>query len=131
MRAEAETAGLSVEVDSAGTGDWHVGHPPDPRAQATALRYGFDISAYRARQVQPEDFTRFSHLFALDADNLRDLRRIAPSGATAHVGLLMDMVPGRIGHDVQDPYYGTEDGFETTWSDVTGAARALVARLRR
>ncbi|MGE0774838.1 MAG: low molecular weight protein-tyrosine-phosphatase [Sphingomonadaceae bacterium] len=131
MRAEAETAGLRVEVDSAGTGDWHIGRPPDPRAQATALRYGLDISAYRARQVQPEDFTRFSHLFALDADNLRNLRRIAPSGATAHVGLLMDMVSGRIGHDVQDPYYGREDGFETTWSDVTAAARALVARFGR
>lgn len=131
MRAEAEAAGLDLVVDSAGTGDWHIGHPPDHRAQATALRYGIDISAYQARRIQPDDFARFSHVFALDTDNLRSLRRLAPHDATAHVGLLMDMVPGRVGQGVQDPYYGADEGFETTWSDVTAAARALVARLNR
>lgn len=129
MRAEAEARGLDIEVDSAGTGDWHVGAPPDHRAQATARRYGIDISGYRGRQVKAVDFVHFTDTFALDDENLRDLRRLAPPNATAHVGLLMDLVPGRIGHNVQDPYYGGDEGFEVTWSDVTAAARALVLSL--
>src|ERR1700755_3269414 len=70
LRAEAERAGLAIAVDSAGTGDWHVGTRPDARAQAPALRHGNDIAGYRARQVTPGDFTRFTHIFALDPDNL-------------------------------------------------------------
>jgi len=130
LRAEAEKAGLAIEVDSAGTGDWHIGHPPDRRAQAVARRHGTDIAHYQARQVEPDDFRRFTHILALDADNLRNLRAIAPADATARIGLLMDMVPGRQGQAVKDPYYGDDEGFETTWSDVGAAARALVDQLR-
>lgn len=129
LRAEAERAGLSVTVDSAGTGDWHVGNPPDRRAQATALRHGIDISGYQARQVTPEDFRRFDRIFALDRDNLANLRAMAPADATGSVGLLLDLVPGREGEGVRDPYYGEDDGFETTWADVSAAARAIVAEL--
>jgi protein-tyrosine phosphatase len=131
MRAEAERARMDVEVDSAGTGNWHVGSPPDRRAQATALRNGIDISGYQARQVTGADFTRFSHIFALDSDNLRDLRRLTPSGATARLCLLMDMVPGRKGQGVRDPYYGADEGFDVTWSDVSAAAQALVDHFRK
>ena len=130
LRAEAGKAGLAIHVDSAGTGDWHIGHPPDRRAQATARRHGVEIAHYLARQVEADDFRRFTHIFALDADNLRNLRAIAPADSTARVGLLMDMVPGRQGQAVKDPYYGDDKGFETTWSDVSAAAKALVARLR-
>lgn len=129
LRAEAEKAGLEVMVDSAGTGDWHVGSPPDRRAQAVALRQGIDISGYRGRQVEAEDFRRFTHVFALDADNLRNLRRIRPADGTARLQLLMDMVPGRERSGVTDPYYGDEAGFDVTWDDVMRAARAIVARL--
>ncbi|MEO9131178.1 MAG: low molecular weight protein-tyrosine-phosphatase [Sphingomonas sp.] len=129
LRAEAEKAGLSIEVDSAGTGDWHIGHAPDPRAQVTARRHGVDIAHYQGRQVEPDDFRRFTHIFALDADNLRNLRAIAPADTTARLGLLMDMVPGRQGQAVKDPYYGGDEGFERTWSDVSAAARALVDQL--
>ncbi|HAF43173.1 MAG TPA: low molecular weight phosphotyrosine protein phosphatase [Sphingobium sp.] len=131
LRAEAEKAGLDMIVDSAGTGDWHVGSPPDARAQAVALARGIDISHYRGRQVSAEDFRRFTHVFALDTDNLRNLRRIRPSDGTASLQLLMDLVPGRAGSGVTDPYYGDEAGFEITWDDVTRAAAALVARLER
>jgi len=129
FRAEAERAGLAAKVDSAGTGDWHIGHAPDRRAQATATRHGIDISSYRGRQVEAEDFRRFSHIFALDPQNLKDLRAIAPRDATAELDLLLNVVPGREGQPVKDPYYGTDEGFETTWDDVTAAARALVERL--
>lgn len=130
LRAEAERAGLSIQVDSAGTGDWHVDCPPDSRAQAVALRNGIDISTYRGRQVRPEDFHRFEHIFALDAENLKNLRRIRPSDGTAHLRLLMDIVPGREGTSVADPYFGEDAGFDETWEDVTRAAMALIELLR-
>lgn len=128
FRRSASAAGLDVEIDSAGTGDWHVGRPPDPRAQAVALRAGIDISGYRARQVATADFERFERIYALDADNLAGLRRLAPTGSRARLALLMDVVPGRAGQAVADPYFGDEAGFDLTWRDVTVAAEAL-ARL--
>lgn len=129
FRAAAARAGLNVVVDSAGTGGWHIGEAPDTRAQAQAARYGVDISAQRGRQVERADFERFSYIFALDGANLADLRRLAPPGARARVGLLMDLVPGREGQSVSDPYYGGPEDFAETWRDVTTAAEALVAYL--
>ena len=129
FRLEAGLAGVSVEADSAGTGDWHVGNPPDLRAQAVALRHGVDISGYQARQVQPADFERFDWILALDLDNLSALKRLAPTAPRARLSLLLDMVPGREGEPVADPYFGNDAGFDVTWRDVSDAARALVARL--
>lgn len=131
LRAEAVAAGLAVSIDSAGTGDWHVGHPPDPRAQAEALRHGVDISSYRARQVVQGDFRRFSHIFALDHQNLKELHRIAPSRHSAQVRLLMDLVPGRKGSAVEDPYFGGDEDFARAWADVAAGAKALMALLGR
>lgn len=131
FRAEAEAAGLDVRIDSAGTGDWHLGHAPDKRAQAVARRNGLDISAYRARQVKPEDFSDFTHIVALDANNFADLRALRPDVATAELSLLLDHVAGREGEAVADPYYGDEAGFDITWDDVTAGARGLVKRLIR
>lgn len=129
FRKAAGEAGLDVEVDSAGTGDWHAGDAPDPRAQIVALRHGVDISRYQARQVGEEDFYRFDHIFALDRDNLAALRAAMPADAKAQLALLLDAVPGREGQAVIDPYYGQDSGFETTWRDVELAAQALVAGL--
>jgi protein-tyrosine phosphatase len=131
FRARADAAGLNVQVASAGTGDWHVGRPPDVRAQATARRHGIDIAGYRGRQVRRDDFTRFTHIFALDDANLARLRQMAPPGAQAQLGLVLDLVEGSAGQSVVDPYYGGAEGFETTWKQVDAAAIALVARLQR
>ncbi len=130
MRLAAEGAGLDVEIDSAGTAAYHVGSPPDDRAQASALRNGADISGLRGRQAVEGDFRRFTHIFALDGSNLADLRQLAPPDATAELGLLMDFVPGFEGRAVADPYYGDSAGFDVTWSEVSSAAKALVAKLR-
>lgn len=130
LRHEAARAGLELIVDSAGTGSWHVGKGPDPRSCAQAASEGIDIRSYRARQVKPQDFHRFDRIVALDASNLADLRRIAPSDGTAHLSLLLDLVPGLEGQDVADPYYGGPEGFEATWQQVSEAARQLVARLK-
>ncbi|MEN3749396.1 low molecular weight protein-tyrosine-phosphatase [Sphingomonas sp. HF-S3] len=131
MRAAADRAGIDVKVDSAGTGEWHVGKAPDLRSQAVAARHGIDISGYKARRVSAADFRAFDHILALDPQNLRDLRAIAPNDATAHLSLLMDHVPGREGEGVRDPYYGDAADFDAVWEDVTAAADALVAQIVR
>lgn len=129
LRAAADRAGIEVQLDSAGTGGWHTGEAPDRRAQAAAVRHGTDISDLRARQVRADDFRRFDHVFALDRQNLRDLQVIRPADATAELQLLMDLVPGREGSSVADPYYGEDRDFDTTWDEVNAAAEVLVARL--
>jgi protein-tyrosine phosphatase len=129
FRAEAARLGLEVEVDSAGTGGWHRGEPPDRRAIAAAKRGGVDISSQRARKITSADFDRFDHIFALDEENLADLERLKPAGSHARLALLLDHVPGREGQGVADPYYGGDTDFDTTWRDVTEAARALAHEL--
>lgn len=129
FRAALAKSGLDMAVDSAGTGGWHQGEPPDRRAQAVARRHGVEIGGYRARQVEPEDFRRFSHIVALDRDNLANLRRLRPEGAPAELSLLLDHVAGRRGQSVADPYYGDDAGFEVTWEEVTLGARALLQAL--
>lgn len=129
LRKAAGQAGLSLHIDSAGTGDWHVGRPPDDRARAEALRHGIDIGDYRARQVTEDDFRRFTHILALDTKNLADLQAIAPADTAANVALLLDHVPGREGGSVADPYFGEAEGFAETWREVSAAADALVRKL--
>ncbi len=131
FRMVAEEAGLDAHVDSAGTAAYHVGEPPDPRSIATAAAKGVDICQYRGRQITSEDFTRFTHIFAMDHQNLRNIEAILPSNGTAHVALLMDAVEGREGSAIADPYYDGGDMFDATWADVEAAARALVSRLMR
>ncbi|WP_379548986.1 low molecular weight protein-tyrosine-phosphatase [Qipengyuania sp. DSG2-2] len=127
FRRRAAEVGLCVDADSAGTADYHVGSPPDPRSIAEAQRHGIDISGYKGRQLQIRDFLRFTHILALDHSNLANIQALAPPDATARVGLLMDAVPGREGAAVADPYYGGEENFADTWEDVDLAAQALVA----
>ena len=105
-----------------------VDHPDVIRV---ADRNGVDISCLRARQVRPADFRRFTHVIALDHDNLANLRKLAPADATAELSLLLDHVEGREGQAVTDPWFGDEAGFEVTWAEVTAAAATLAAGLRR
>lgn len=128
FRAAAAEAGLDVVCDSAGTGDWHIGSPPDVRAQAEMLRHGIDISGLRGRQIEADDYRRFTHIFALDHANLEEIRSRAPADTSAKIGLLLDCVSGREGAAVTDPYFGEDEGFGETWRDVTSAAAALVRR---
>ncbi|AYV45150.1 phosphotyrosine protein phosphatase [Caulobacter flavus] len=130
FRLEAKRLGLGVVVDSAGTGSWHAGDPPDRRAQATARRHGVEIGHYAARQVTAADFERFDHVVALDLDNLRNLKRLAPAGGRARLSLLLDHVEGRAGQAVADPYYGDDGGFEISWADAVAGARGLAAKLK-
>jgi protein-tyrosine phosphatase len=125
FRRETERIGLDIAIDSAGTGDWHIGKPPDKRAQAETLRHGIDISSYRARQVTPRDFHEFSHIFALDHENLANLTAIRPADGSAQLRLLLDHVEGMEGQPVTDPYFGEDSGFAETLRQVSLAAEAL------
>lgn len=129
LRAEASRLGLDLEVDSAGTGDWHIGYPPDRRAIAVAARNGADITGLRARQVGADDFRRFDHIVALDTRNLGDLEAMRPADGKAELSLLLDHIPGREGQAVADPYYGEEAGFDVTWAEVTEGVKALAQRI--
>lgn len=129
LRAQAARAGLAgrVRVDSAGTGAWHVGRPPDPRSVAVAARHGIDISRLVARQVSPDDFARFDLVLAMDRDNLAELRRRAGSAAA---GL---EAAGRLrrflARDVPDPYHGDESAFEEVHALLADGVAALLASL--
>ena len=129
FRRAARQAGLDLRIDSAGTGDWHVGQPPDTRAQAVAKKHGVNISDYRARQVAAADFGCFTHIVALDAQNLADLERLRPDGAGAQLSLLLDHVPGHRGRSVTDPYCGDDEAFALAWSEVVMGATALLEQL--
>ncbi|MEM7190977.1 MAG: low molecular weight protein-tyrosine-phosphatase [Pseudomonadota bacterium] len=123
VRKAAADARLDWLVDSAGTGAWHVGNPPDSRGLASAAARGYDNSGQRARQVTAADFTSFDLILAMDASNHANLSRMAPAGATAVIEMLDPE-----GRDVPDPYYGGPNGFETTLDMIEEAAAALVAR---
>jgi protein-tyrosine phosphatase len=129
LRREAERLGIELEIDSAGTGDWHIGRPPDHRAAAVARRNGVDISGVRARQVTTEDFRRFDHIVALDGQNLADLRAMLPADGGAQLSLLLDHVEGREGQAVADPYYGADSHFDLAWSDVTAGVAGLARKI--
>jgi protein-tyrosine phosphatase len=125
-----EAPGLNVEVDSAGTADYHVGAPPDRRSQQAALRRGIDLSGLRARRVVPGDFLKFDLILAMDRQNLRDLTSLRPAASTARLRLFMEYAVDSC-VEVPDPYYGDVSAFERVLDLTTLAARGLVAELRR
>ena len=134
MRGLLREQGLehAVEVDSAGTGSWHAGAPPDARATAAARSRGIALAG-AARVVARDDFDDFDLILAADRRNLRDLRALAPAGARARIHLLREFDPASDGAsdlDVPDPYYGGDDGFEQVLDLVEAACRGLLDRLR-
>lgn len=129
LRAEAAKAGLDWRIDSVGTASYHIGDTPDPRAVAVAQANGVDISGFQGRQLGDQDFTQFTHIFALDTSNLSGIKARAPSGHTAQIALLMDVFEDRQGASVADPYYGDEGDFEECWSIVSKAAIQIVETL--
>jgi protein-tyrosine phosphatase len=120
---------LEVEVDSAGTHDYHVGEPPDPRAIAAARRRGIDLSTLRARSVQPQDFENFDLLIAMDEQNLRELRSRSGPVYASRLRLMMDFAPDVGRRAVPDPYYGGPQGFEDVLDLLEQASEGLLRQL--
>ncbi len=114
---------IELHVESAGTGDWHVGQPPDERSQHHARRRGYDLSEQRARQVRAEDFERFDMILAMDRGHLRALQKLAPAHHHAKIRLFVE------GRDVPDPYEGGAEGFEEVLDLVEAQCRRLLQEL--
>jgi protein-tyrosine phosphatase len=132
LRAQLEQAGLTaqVRVDSVGTGDSHVGQPPDSRAIACAMKHGVDIAGLRARRLALEDFDAFDLLLCADRTILHDARIRKPRTSHAQVELLLDWA-GMGKKDVPDPYYGSTRDFEQAYKLINTAAAAIVERVRQ
>lgn len=131
LRARLASSPLAgrVQVDSAGTGGWHAGEPPDRRAIACARGYGVDIGGQRARQLSVEDFEVFDWILCADRANVRDVLRIAPAARRDRVALLLDWAGVAAEGEVPDPYTGGPEDFRQVWRLVDSAAQAVVARL--
>ena len=121
---------LQIEVDSAGTADYHVGAAPDARSQKAALRRNINISGLRARQLCAADFMRFDSILAMDRANLRDIEALRPPQARAKLQLFMDFAPECAVADVPDPYYGDTAAFERVLDLCVAASQALIKSLR-
>lgn len=134
LRQLVDEAGLAgrFEIDSAGTGSWHVGQAPDRHAQAACRRAGFDISGHRARQVRKDDFERFDLILACDAQNQRDLEHLAPASARGRIRLLRSFDPLAAGPrpEVPDPWGMGQDAFEETVAICKRACQGLLEALR-
>ena len=124
LRHLAEKMSIAVQVESAGTHDYHVGNPPDARAQHHARGRGYDLSAQRARQVRRRDFEEFDLIVAMDRGHLQILQHHCPA---QHQGKLRMLVNG---HDVPDPYYGGPEGFEQVLDMVEAACLGLLSEMR-
>lgn len=132
FRRMLEEAGFGhqVVVDSAGTGDWHVGEPPDTRAQKAAWARGVDLADLRARQVADADYANFDLILAMDRGHLRDLERTRPDDAMSKISLFLDYAPELGVSDLPDPYFGDDAGFETVLDMIETAGRGLLADIR-
>jgi len=133
FRHMVQAAGLQdqIVIDSAGTHDYHIGAPPDGRAQAAAAARGYDLAELRARQVADEDFLEFDYILAMDEDNLSVLRSLAPVEHRGKVRLFLSFSSVRKGKEVPDPYYKGPGGFALVLDMVEEGAAGLLADIKK
>ncbi len=133
FRHYVENAGLveHILIDSAGTHDYHIGDPPDSRAQRTAQQRGYDMSKLRGRQVDESDFLKFDYVLAMDKANLAILQSITPPDSEIQPRLFLEYSHHFAEREVPDPYYGGADGFERVLDMVEDAAQGLLAEIRQ
>jgi protein-tyrosine phosphatase len=131
MRKLVKDAGLEkrIVVDSAGTGDWHIGHAPDSRTIRAAAKRGYDLSVLRARLVNVDDFDEFDYILAMDKSNLANLQKMRPAHFTGHLGLFMEFAPDMGYKEVPDPYHGGAEDFERVLDLVEKAADGLLKKI--
>jgi protein-tyrosine phosphatase len=131
FRRAVAQAGLAdvIECDSAGTHGYHIGEPPDQRAQQAALLRGYDMSGLRGRKVGKRDFEAFDRVLAMDRHNLALLEELCPPQYAYKLGLYCDIHADFAGREVPDPYYGGPRGFEQVLDMIEAVSTSLVARL--
>lgn len=132
FRQTVTQAGLAdkIHIDSAGTSGWHIGEPPDTRAQQAAKRRGIDLSTLQGRKVESNDFKAFDYILAMDSRNQADLLAQAPAGGSERVHMLLSFAPERPEREVPDPYYGGDDGFEAVLDMIEAASQGLLEDIR-
>lgn len=132
FRTLVEQAGLAdqLDIDSCGTGHWHIGKSPDARAQEAARRRGIDISGLRARQFSPEDLDRFDYVLVMDHQNLADIKDVWHQNGGTRPVLFLEY-GSSLQDEVPDPYYGGADGFEVVLDLIHEAGEGLLADIRR
>ena len=121
--------GELIEVDSCGTGEWHVGEAPDRRATAKAAKRGYDLSDLRARQFETADFSRFDYILAMDVKNLATLKDMRPQNHPGHLGLFLSFAENVELKEVPDPYYGGANGFNHVLDLVEWASEGLLREI--
>ena len=128
LRSKLDTS--QYEVDSTGTGHWHVGNPPDPRSVAVAKKNGLNISALRGRQFSYQDFLDFDHIYVMDSSNLENVLRLAKTQEDKDkVSMILGtLFPGEK-VDVPDPYYGIDDGFDRVYEMLDEACNVISQKL--
>lgn len=133
FRHQVQQAGLHerIEIDSAGTHDYHIGEAPDARTQSAARQRGYDMSSLRGRQVEAGDFRRFDYVLAMDEANLDILKRLRPQDARSHLGLFLEFAQRHGEREVPDPYFGGAEGFEHVLDLVEDAANGLLQHVRQ
>lgn len=132
FQAYVDKANLSnrIEVDSAGTAAYHIGHSPDERSVAAAQKRGFDLTPLRARQANTADFSEFDYILAMDKQNLADLRDLCPPDYQGHLGLFLDFADA-MELEVPDPYYGGASGFDHVLDLVEDASQKLLTQVKQ
>jgi len=133
FRNLVQSEGLSdrIDIESAGTHAYHVGEPPDARAQQTAIGRGVDLSDLRARKAIKADFEHYDYILAMDQDNYHSLSAICPDGMQRKIGLFLDYAPELNTREVPDPYYGGPQGFVNVFDLVESASAGLLNDIMR
>lgn len=131
FRSQVEAAGLTryIHIDSAGTHDYHIGAPPDARAQSAGKKRGYNLSSLRGRQVGPRDFIEFDYILAMDMDNLSRMQARCPDEHAHKLGLFMEYSKNFLEREVPDPYYGGTAGFERVLDMVEDAGQGFIDHL--
>ena len=133
FRKLVEDAGLrdTIKTDSVGTGNWHIGHPPDSRAIQAAAERGIDISDLRARQLSQTDTVEFDYILAMDNQNLADIEHIADQQHHNKIHLFLDFAQDYEELEVPDPYYGGNQGFDNVLDMIENAAAGLLTTIQK
>ena len=126
-----ENLGGLIKVDSAGTGDWHIGKSPDSRSCQTALNHGIDISSLRARLFEDRDFARFDYILAMDKKNLKDISIMKPQDYSGNLDLFLSFASNPSLTEVPDPYYSGSDGFELVIDLISDASKGLLKHIQQ
>lgn len=129
LRDKAKDAGVNISIDSAGTGHWHIGQSPDERAEATAKKFGVDISALRGRQFSVSDFDEFDEIYVMDKSNYEDVLALSRNQQDEEkVEMILNLTSPGKNHSVPDPYFGGISGFDKVFKMLDEACEVIIKK---